>query len=504
MAHRDARDVDGIPFLPRMKDPVFLGAHRKPEPLAKAERTRVAMQALLPEPDAELGRALVARAADDLGNGEIAHAVILGGERERTALVRHFLKRAVEGVGDPDEPFLKRPGHRHDLKDGAGIIDVGDGRVAHPRALVGGHLVVMVEIEGRVVAEAQDEPGPRIADDDGGLERLVFFADERELLLDDVLHDEVEGELDVVAVGGGDPTREELREFAAAAVTLAHTPAALAAQVKIIAVLDALGRFLLAVDVADDVGRELVVRIDAMIVTFPAHALDLEFGDFLVGLLGDIGLEHVPADEAATASVGAGIGRRHVVRLAHGRAGRQIENEMPGLRIRGGDRGARRRLFVPKPARRRGRDVRLRNREQPREQRPFHFLPLHERPRIQANREPRAAGREHAAPGVADVAAPRDLGNGCRGLPGLGDGLHQVLAIDDVEPHQLRRDHAKAREAAEREQDDAVVGGVALGHRISGGRISRREWSQRGHRAAGRGWRARPVARRRSRARAPP
>ena len=274
MPHRDDHDVVKIPFFVGVQDPADLTADRETQLGPEAEGAGVLVQALLAQSQSELRRAAVAGVADDLRHGKHAHLMVFPGQLVVAGAARDPLLRAVKGRGRRDQPLLERAGGGHDLEYRTRLVDVGHRRIFHPRHLLLRHLVIVVGVEGRVVAHPEDEPGARVAHNDRCLQRLKLVRDESQFLLHDILHDQINREQHAETVRRRHLAGQKLRQLAAAAVAFADPPTLLATEKEIQVGLDAGGGLLLLVHVAENVRGELVVRIGAVINAVAVDPLD--------------------------------------------------------------------------------------------------------------------------------------------------------------------------------------------------------------------------------------
>ena len=161
-----------------------------------------------------------------------------------------------------------------DLERRARLVDVLHGAVA-ARGFVEASLYALGLNVGQL-AIASTSPVLRVHDDRGAAVGALLFDASAQLALDDVLQLLVDGQLERAAAGR---RALETAEDAAAGVGLDEERALAAADDLVVGRFEAAEADVVEADVAEQVRRQLLVRIEAAALLHEADAFEVERGD---------------------------------------------------------------------------------------------------------------------------------------------------------------------------------------------------------------------------------
>ena len=214
----------------------------------------------------------------------------------------HFRFRRVEAA-------LQGGQHRQRLDRGARLVDIGDGAVAHAGRTAPGPVV---GIEGRLVGERQQAAvgGVQHHQRTGGCAVMLHCG--LQLAVGEKLQAQIQGEVQILAALRGAQIGE-VAQGAAGAVAQHPLGAGRAGQRGVVGQFDALLAHVVDVRAADDVGRGLPGRVEAMRRAADVDAVDAECGD----LLGDV-RRHPPRQVGEAPTCNGGTPRKDFRRRAQG------------------------------------------------------------------------------------------------------------------------------------------------------------------------------------------
>jgi hypothetical protein len=171
--------------------------------------------------------------------------------------------------------LFERGRRRHDLEGGPGLIQILHGAVA-AFGLLG--IAIGVRIERRLVRHRQNLAGVRIHDDRGAAFGFVRDDARVQFAFGDVLQVLVDRQLNARS---GRRRTLEAAERVAARVRLHHDGAGLAADLRVVGVFEAAQPLVVDPHPAEQVRRQLFVRVEALALFDEANAIQVQGGDAL-------------------------------------------------------------------------------------------------------------------------------------------------------------------------------------------------------------------------------